>query len=235
MLIPFQYAQVNDFREGLASVSMDFSTLNPRWQFINRQGETAFILSDRHQLVDLHFQEGFVRIRTPEGIAFLNTKGELLGQIYFKDADPFANGLARVTYEENGKRRMGCLDNRGRLAVPAIYEFVSPSAYATYWGALYKVQKDGRWGVVDTRHKEIIPAEFEDVYFPPFPPATLGLADDRLAVKKDGKWGFVNRRGKLVIAPKYEQIYDFIDGYARVQYQGQWGYIDAKGTAYFED
>ena len=55
------------------------------------------------------------------------------------------------------------------------------------------VQKDGKWGYINTKGEQIIECKFDDTnYF------NEGFA----AVKKDGKWGYINTKGYSVIFDK---------------------------------
>ena len=42
-------------------------------------------------------------------------------------------------------------------------------------------------------------------------------------------WGFINRSGELITSIEYDQVYDFANGRAAVQKDGQWGFIDSLG------
>jgi hypothetical protein len=48
-----------------------------------------------------------------------------------------------------------------------------------------------------------------------------------------GKYGFINRRGAVVLEPQYDYAADFIDGLAKVQSDGRWGFIDVTGKLRF--
>lgn len=60
---------------------------------------------------------------------------------------------------------------------------------------------------------------------------------DIAPVKKKGKWGLIDLDGRQLTACKYDESgwFDEKVGLCEVFYQGKPGYIDAKGTEYFED
>ena len=54
--------------------------------------------------------------------------------------------------------------------------------------------------------------------------------------RKKDKWGFCDRDKNLVIQPIYDDAYPFSEGLARVKLNHKrGGYIDTKGTQYWED
>jgi len=55
-----------------------------------------------------------------------------------------------------------------------------------------KVKKDGKYGLINLKGKEILPIEYDDIQ------ASLGVKN-ALKIQKDGKCGIVNTEGKIVI------------------------------------
>jgi hypothetical protein len=53
--------------------------------------------------------------------------------------------------------------------------------------------------------------------------------------RKGDKWGYCDRNKKIVIPIQYDGAMPFNEGLARVKVKGKWGYIDTKGTQYWED
>ena len=80
--------------------------------------------------------------------------------------------------------------------------------------------RDGLYGFIDEKGKEVVPARYERVS-----PFKDGLAE----VRRDNNWGYIDARGKEVIACQYEGTWGFSEGLAAVKRDGLWGYIDAKG------
>ena len=44
-----------------------------------------------------------------------------------------------------------------------------------------------------------------------------------------GKWGFKNNTEKIIIPAKYTEVNDFREGFASVQLNDKWGFIDKTG------
>ena len=88
------------------------------------------------------------------------------------------------------------------------------------------VQKDGKWGYINTKGEQIVECKFDDAYY-----FNEGFA----RVKKDGKWGYINTKGEQIIECKFDDACDFSEGFARVKKDGKWGYINTKGCSVIFD
>jgi len=53
--------------------------------------------------------------------------------------------------------------------------------------------------------------------------------------RKGDKWGFSDENKNIVIPLLYDNAISFSEGLAAVELNGKWGYIDTKGTQYWED
>ena len=62
-----------------------------------------------------------------------------------------------------------------------------------------KVQKDGKYGLIDVTGKEIVPVDYEEIV------AVLSI-ENSFKVKKNGKYGIVDSEGKTVVEPQYADI-----------------------------
>ena len=82
------------------------------------------------------------------------------------------------------------------------------------------VQKDGKWGYINTKGEQIVECKFDDAYY-----FNEGFA----RVKKDGKWGYINTKGEQIIECKFDDAYCFSEGFAWVEKDGKWGYVNTKG------
>ena len=52
------------------------------------------------------------------------------------------------------------------------------------------VQKDGKWGYINTKGEQIVECKFDDA---------MGFNEGFAAVQKDGKRGYINTKGCFVI------------------------------------
>lgn len=86
-----------------------------------------------------------------------------------------------------------------------------------------KVQKDGKYGLINFSGKEITTIDYEDI-------TAISKIENSFKVKKDGKYGIVDNEGKIVIEPKYADIdilgKDNKSGFIVKDENGKYGIID---------
>jgi len=109
-------------------------------------------------------------------------------------------------------------------------EFVSAEKYENatrFIDGLAAIQKEGKWGIIDTNFNIIINPEYEDIE-----PFSEGLAP----IKKNGLWGFINPQGQLIIDHKYYRINNgFFKGFAKVERKnGKELFIDKNGVEWIQ-
>ena len=93
----------------------------------------------------------------------------------------------------------------------------------TYEQNAIKVQKAGKYGMINIDGKEILPCEYDDLY-------SLKNTDNSIIVVKDGKVGLVDSTGKQIIEPQYKEIRslgtDYKLGYIVITDDNQYGIVD---------
>lgn len=86
-----------------------------------------------------------------------------------------------------------------------------------------KVQKDGKWGLINYQGKETLKPEYDEIM------AVAGIKN-AFRVKKDEKYGIVDHEGKMVIQPQYIEITnlgkDNKSGYILKAENGKYGIVD---------
>ena len=148
----------------------------------------------------------------------------------------------RTTVKDGDKKLWKLLERHG-------YEVIG------YWDDdLGIVRLNGKWGMINTEGKVVIPLKYDCVdYFSeglayvklngkygfvdttgkvviPLKYDSVGKFDEGLAsVFLNGKRGFVDKTGKEVVPPKYDFIYDFVEGLAKVRLYDKFGFIDVTG------
>ena len=95
---------------------------------------------------------------------------------------------------------------------------------------LASVKKDGKYGFINTRGKEVISCKYDGVG-----DFHEGLAKVRIGDYRDGKYGLINTQGEEVVPCKYDAAYDFSEGLAVVKRNGKWGYVDKYGNSTFTE
>lgn len=69
----------------------------------------------------------------------------------------------------------------------------------TYDQNVLKVEKDGKYGLINFFGKEITAVDYEDI-------VSISGVENSFKVKKDGKYGIIDNEGKIVVEPKYVDI-----------------------------
>lgn len=92
-----------------------------------------------------------------------------------------------------------------------------------YEDNVLKVQKDGKYGIIDFKGKEILQTEYESIN------AMSGIKNSIL-IQKDGKYGISDNEGNIIIDVAYLEIKvlgkDNKSGYIVKDEQGKYGIID---------
>lgn len=109
------------------------------------------------------------------------------------------------------------------------YENIEPIAnydlnnVISYEQNAIKVQKNGKYGMIDIEGKEILPCEYDELY-------SLKNTDNSILVKKDNKIGLVDSTGKVIISPEYKTIKgigtDYKLGYIVGTAENKFGIVD---------
>ena len=92
---------------------------------------------------------------------------------------------------------------------------------------ILKVEKDGKYGLIDIEGKEILSIGYDSI-------ETLKGLQNSLIVKKNGLKGLVNNSGVTIIDPNYKKITnygkDYKKGYLTVDENGKYGLVSFSGT-----
>lgn len=216
--IPIKFDDLNVISEELAGAK-----LNGKWGFIDRQGkETIPFIYDEVGA----FSDDVVVVAQREGknfaYGYVDKSGKVVIPLKFKvkylsSAYSFSNGLAAFFV----KGKIGFIDKKGNLVIPAIYEHVE--TFESFSGDVTAVSKDGKkWGFIDKEGNMAIPFSYDDAD---------NFSEDLAAVKIRGKWGFIDKKNNFVITPDLDNIYGrFYNGMAVVMKNGKQVTIDKKGN-----
>lgn len=100
-----------------------------------------------------------------------------------------------------------------------------------YEDNVLRVQKDGKYGLINFEGKEILPCNYEEI-------TALKGVTSNLLVKKDGKVGLVNEKGQTIVNTEYKDIQTLKEGYKNeyiiINDNNQYGIISTTGTVIVE-
>ncbi len=230
--IPYQYGQVHNFNENVALVSHENNIITAKWHIINQKGEKLGEIPENCQLVDTQFQYGFVRVKRDNLYYFLDTKGNFLLQEGLQFVENFQENYALAV---NTEGKMGFLAINGGWFLPDEYEFEKQNFFPEVQHNLFKVKKNGKWGIIGAKNQLVIPFIYEDLRFIPLKIDQKPQRNLRFIAKKDGKYGVISIKNKVIINFLYEKFFPFAQYVALVQKNGKLGYISEKGQEFWED
>jgi hypothetical protein len=88
---------------------------------------------------------------------------------------------------------------------------------------IFKVKKDGKYGYVDYKGKEVLPCSYE------YADETFDASTGTANVYQNGKFGVIDYNGNEIIPCIYDKRIRFAEGIALVEKDGMEFYIDNKG------
>ena len=139
--------------------------------------------------------------------------------------------------EETGEYKTKVI-NKDNKEIYNKYEKVEPlenydaDGNAWYEKDVLKVQKDGKYGLIDIDGKEILNAEYEKI-------ETLKGLENSILVQKDSKIGLVNKSGATIINPEFSSIEkfdkDYKKGYITINQDKKYGLVTYAGSPILEN
>lgn len=158
------------------------------WGIMNSKGKT--IIPTKYDLPVGYLGEGVFWGKFNDEITYLDAKSgkEVLSQ--YKHIGNFRNGLAALIIEETGKH--GYINKRGKLKIPVMYDNTTRMTDAK----TSPLRKDLKWGVLDTRGREVIPFIYQNIRY----------SGENYTARLNSKWGMLDKKGKVLIPFLYESI-----------------------------
>jgi WG containing repeat len=213
-----------EFSEGLAAVSVNFE-----WGYIDKTGKWVVRpqfsvgrpFSDGMALVGVPLNGKVTFPPGPVKHVFIDKAGRVVidPKAYILNGS-FSGGFAAVQFVTQKGVNEVIIDKTGKVIIAA--EKVGLEGFGE---GLAPVQKNGKWGYVDSFGQFAIQPQFDDAN---------SFSEGLAAVQIGDKWGYIDREGKFVIKPKYSFGYDsrthaFSEGLALVYLKDGCGYIDKTG------
>ena len=110
--------------------------------------------------------------------------------------------------------RYGLINHKGEMVLDTVYQSIVPAIGNKN---LFTVNKDYKWGVVNTLGEEIVPLgtyDLIDGFDRGYARVKIGKASSNI-VDNDNKWGLIDEKGNVVLPIKYKEIWNF---YGKPQY-----------------
>ncbi len=175
---------------------------------------TLFILTTFLISTSLFSQE-LARVRDNDQYGFIDTTGAMVIAPQYVKAGDFSNGLAAAFKSD----RWGYINTKGDWVIEPQYEKVK--AFNAGYALVYA---DKNWNYIDKDNK-VLATPVKEKYY--------DFNEDGLAFYTlEKKVGLINTKGDVVIEPTYDAIKPFVNGYARVKKNDNWGMIDKTGKEF---
>lgn len=212
------YNSLSDIVEGFA-----LGTKDNKWFYINEEGIEVKKFNVQEMTV---FNEGMAGININECIGYINKDFQVVIEPkYGLQSGPFSEGVAAVcTPKIVDNKRYGFIDKKGQVVIDFIYEIVD-----NFNEDLAVVLLDHKYGAIDKSGKLIIDNKYDWIN---------DFKEGRAFFKKDNLWGILDNKGNEILESileeddNYEEHYEnqiFSDGYAIVNKNDKYGYINKSG------
>lgn len=232
-----QFSYAKDFSDGLAVVKS-----NDKYGYIGKDGK--YVINPQFEDVDynlMSFYEtnfyddmGIIPIRSDNKYGFIDFSGKIVitpqyDSIYPKiklDSDDYSYDLQPKTGEEGNylipvklNEKWGFIDNTGKTIINPQFESL------TYFhNGVAMVTLDGKFGFINTDGKYTTNPILDYVEF-----SYNYKSGDLCPYSQDNKIGYVNPTdGGAYIQPQYDDGGKFNNGFAIVEKDGKYGYINSE-------
>ena len=164
------------------------------------------------------FTEGWAVVRQYDRYGMIDRSGREVVTIKYAEVSMLHNG--RFFAEDAATGLLAMFGKRKQLT-----GFVYDGVLACSEG-LYLVVRNGRYGYLDARGKEVIPCQYR---------LANPMKDGFAMVCDSTRYGMIDRRGKVFLPLEYDnsgyrsEIYTFYEGLALVEKDGKYGYINTNG------
>ncbi len=156
-VIPCKYVGDSWFYEGLVCVCLGESETEA-YGFLNKEGDVAIPLKF-NQPGHSGFENGEARVKVNGKTCLINYKGEItFTPSLTGNMECFYNGLA-LAYTKPDRSGFGFFNRNNEWVVQPIYDYAN-----AFVNGRAIVEKDGKYGVIDTLGKIIIPIKYDNIY-----------------------------------------------------------------------
>lgn len=215
LVIPLQYLQAGSFSEGLAPVLLPVDSNRSACTFIDKKGKQLF--PPRYENLQ-PFSCGHALVCKDSLWGLIDRRGRIvLPTLYPKMTTLFADTLFFAGSDEG----MALFNASMHPLTPPVYIWNSGLS-----DRRIAVRRNGKYGFIDSRGREIIPCIYDEVS--PF-------FDARAKVRIGDSYGIIDTTGRIVLPLEYEDTspkstkYILCDGLALIEKNGHFGFVDREG------
>ena len=196
---------------------------NDRFGYMDKTGKVIIPAEYSYKLNDNSiplFYKGVIAVKKDSKMGIIDKTGKII--IPFEYDNTYThyqvNDAFPVLKKENGKNLYGVINSQNKVTIPIIYDEMLMDSN------LVKVKKDGKWGLMDLKGKQILPNEYDAI--------TTYSREKLVQATKGDQLKFMDQSGKLLFekAKNIYTIYGCTDGMIRCKVNDKYGYMDFKGN-----
>ncbi|GAA4849172.1 hypothetical protein GCM10023331_37300 [Algivirga pacifica] len=198
-ILPFQYEEVATLNHPLFRVK-----LGGKWGVLNK--ERQVLLPFVYDAI-APFVDGIANIKKEGQWGRVNQEGTIVlaPTIKADSLRTFVDGLAiTVNVKRSGQQKvLGLVKESGEVVIPPSYDHLGD--LLAIWGKSKErtlVRKGGRYGVMNSQGKELIPCLYDTI---------AEIEQEVVIVQRQGKWGVRSIDDKELLPVKYDSIH-FLEG-----------------------
>ena len=155
VLQPIYYDMGDAGRNGLVPVNL---SSGDKWGYLNTKGETK--ISAIYDYASM-FVGDYARVRAGSKYGIINSNGEYIIQPIYDFVYPLGNN--RFAFYEYNRAVCGLLNEKGKIIVPALYDWINDNVCYFKWSLLPVYNNDEKAGYIDKDGNVIIPFQFDGV------------------------------------------------------------------------
>ncbi len=163
-----------------------------------------FFLAEKPQLYSAKVNDEY---------GFINKSGVMIIQAQFKDCQYYL--VNNIAWARNDDEKEGYIDGEGNWIIQPTFN------------SAYNFQGDYARVVLNNGNRAIINKSGGIVFTLPEGWYGYGFVEGMIRFRNnDRKYGFYNSKGEIVIEGKYDYLYDFTEGLANFEVDGEYGFIN---------
>lgn len=217
---------MNTLRESMNSDDLVIIKENDKYGFIDKLGNT--VVPCIYDQVDV-FSDGLAPVKKGDKWGFIDVTGKETIPCIYQGQHGFKNGQAPVLK----KGKWGYIDKSGNEILPCKLKYHLAFAFSN---GLAPVKKDDKWGFINQSGELVIPCIYDFIKEVSEDHYRVGIRVDnrhpnfRKQRSENGVYGLVDKKsGKEVLPCIYWGIGNFSEGFAVVEDQKGFGYINSNG------
>ncbi|MDN3594671.1 WG repeat-containing protein [Zunongwangia endophytica] len=197
IIIPFEYDKF-DYCSGCGQKSdYLYAKKDGKWGVIDFKSEVLVPFKYQHQHVNMRSDEWVAAFRKSGKNVVINIpqKKEFSAPQY--ENLLIENGHLIASKNSGETSNFGLINRNGKEIVPFQYSHISNPYSSFKTGAYFSVEKDGKFGIIDTLGNVIIPPTYKN---------RLLVRDDYFISRKQKKMGLINKENKQLLPSKFDWL-----------------------------